>query len=314
MRSVSLSQSAVRYALGAAACAFIIATTFSMPSDAQQMRPLSEGVYSAEQAARGGVLYEETCASCHGPEFEGSIGPPLVGDFFMSNNSAVTLSAFVDTIQNTMPFQAPQSLTREQSIDLAAYIIQGGEFPAGQAELTDAALAGIAFPVTEAAETVATGPMPTLPPPAGNVAELMRAIAFPNANIIFNLQIRNPDTEASIEIERPHDYRQWGRTIYPGWLAVDQAAIALIETSPMLLTPGRRCQNGVLAPVDRADWRQAVEDLVEISQVALDASKARDFDAFIEISETMNEACDSCHRVYRDTGGAEGTIRGDRCQ
>ena len=314
MRSVPLGQSAVRYALGAAACALIIATTFSMPGDAQQLRPLSAGVYSAEQAMRGQELYLTDCASCHGMEMEGSIGPPTVGEAFLANYSALPLAALVDKIQNTMPFQSPSTLSREQSIDLAAYILQGGEFPAGQTALTDAALAGIAFPVTEAAaETVVTGPAETLPPPAGSVAELMRAIAFPNANIIFNLQLRNPSDETKVDVGRPFDYRQWGSTIYPGWLAVDQAAIALIETSPMLLTPGRKCQNGRVAPVDRADWRQAVEDLVEISKVALDASKARDFDSFVEISETMNEACDSCHRVYRDTGGVEGSIRGDRC-
>ncbi len=309
MRLVPRGLSTVRYALGTACCAFVIAAS-SAGGDARQLRPLTAGVYSAGQATRGQELYEGQCGSCHGMEMEGSIGPPLVGDGFLANYSASPLATLVDKIQQTMPFQAAGTLSREQSIDLSAYILRAGEFPAGQAELSDAQLAQIAFPVTEVAAAGAAG---SLTPPEGNVAELMRAIAFPNANIIFNLQLTDPTDESPVNVGRPFDYRQWGSTIYPGWLAVDQASIALAETAPLLLTPGRKCQNGRPAPVDRADWKQAVADLVAISKVAHEASRARDFDAFVDISEKMNEACDSCHRVYRDTGGVEGSIRGDRC-
>jgi hypothetical protein len=31
-------------------------------------------------------------------------------------------------------------------------------------------------------------------------------------------------------------------------------AISIAEAAPLLLSPGRRCENGKLAPVDRADW------------------------------------------------------------
>jgi mono/diheme cytochrome c family protein len=314
MRLVPSGSSAIRYAIGSACCAFVIVAAFSIAGDARQLRPLTAGVYSAEQATRGEELYQAECASCHGMEFEGSIGPPMVGDAFMANYSERPLTTLVDKIQKTMPFQSAGTLSREQSIDLAAYILQGGEFPAGQAELSDAQLAQIAFPLTEAATAPATSAAPgSLPPAEGNLAELMRAIAFPNANIIFNLQLANPTDEPPANVGRPFDYRQWGSTIYPGWMAVDQAAIALAETAPLFLTPGRACQNGRLAPVDRADWIQAVEDLVEVSKVAHEASKARDFEAFVDISDRLNEACDSCHRVYRDTDGVEGGIGGDRC-
>lgn len=313
MRMVPWGPSAIRYALGIACCAFVIVAASSTAGDARQLRPLTAGVYSAEQAARGQALYQADCASCHGDEMEGTIGPPMVGDGFLANYSARPLATLVDKIELTMPFSTPGSLSREQSIDLAAYILQAGEFPAGQAELRDAELAQIAFPVTQAAAPAATAAAGSLPPPEGNLAELMRAIAFPNSNIIFNLQIRNPSDETRIDVAQPYDYRQWGSTIYPGWMAVDQAAIALTETAPLLLTPGRRCQNGRLAPVDRADWRQAVADLVAVSQLAHEASRARDFEAFIDISDKLNEACDSCHRVYRDTGGVEGGIGGTRC-
>ena len=73
-------------------------------------------------------------------------GSPLAGDSFLSEWSARPLSAFVDKIQKTMPFSAPGSLSRQQSADLTAYILQVGKFPAGRAELTEATLAQIAFP------------------------------------------------------------------------------------------------------------------------------------------------------------------------
>ena len=308
MRLSPWGPSAIRYAFGAALYVCALVGAFSTAGDARQLRPLTAGVYSAGQATRGQQLYEAQCASCHGEEMEGSIGPSLVGDGFLSNYSARPLVTLVDKIQNTMPFEAVGSLSRQQSIDLAAYILQTGEFPAGQAELSDAQLAQVAFPVTQVA---AAG---SVPPPEGNLAELMRAIAFPNANIIFNLQIHDPGDEQKINVAQPYDYRQWGSTVYPGWLAVDQAAVAITETAPLLLAPGRICQNGVLAPVDRADWKQAVADLVAVGKLARQASRERDLEAFIDISEQLTEACDSCHRVYRDTGGIEGSIRGDRCQ
>ena len=314
MRLVPGGPPAIRYVLGTALYACTLAAAFSAAGDARQLRPLTAGVFSAEQATRGQQLYQAECASCHGMEMEGSIGPPVVGDGFLSNYSEQPLSTLVDKIQQTMPFSLPGSLSREQSIDLAAYILQGGEFPAGQVELSDAQLAQIAFPVTQAAASPASNAAAgSLPPPEGNLAELMRAIAFPNANIIFNLQIKDPANEPRRDVAQPFDYTQWGSTIYPGWLAVDQAAVALTETAPLLLTPGRKCQNGRFAPVDRADWQQAVADLVDVGRLAREASRARDFEAFIDISDRLNEACDSCHRVYRDTGGIEGGIGGDRC-
>ena len=111
----------------------------------------------------------------------------------------------------------------------------------------------------------------------------------------------------------PFDYVEWGSTIYPGWLAVDQATVALTETAPLLLTRGRRCQNGRPVPVDRADWKQYVKDLVEVSMLAHRTSQARDYDAFVDVSEKLNDACANCHKVYRDKGGTEGS-GATRCQ
>jgi len=287
-----------------------------LPGQAPQGRSITAGVYSAAQAARGEQIYKSQCAGCHGNAMQGTSGPPLVGDGFLSNWSAQPLANLVDKIQKTMPFNLPNILTRSQSADLAAYILQVGKFPAGQAELSEAALAEILLPTVRAPAppSGAKGAATSLPPPEGNLAELMRAIAFPNSNIIFNSQIKDPGAQVKKQPgAAPFDYVEWGSTVYPGWLAIDQAAVAITETAPLLLTPGRRCQNGKPVPVDRADWKQYVAALVEVGRLARKTSQAMNYEAFVDVSEKLNDACANCHKVYRDKGGTEGS-GATRCQ
>jgi S-disulfanyl-L-cysteine oxidoreductase SoxD len=252
-------------------------------------------------ATRGRDIYRAQCAECHGNAMEGTIGPPLGGADFLAGWSGRPVADFVDKIQKTMPFNQTSSLSREESADVASYIIETNKLPGGLP----------AFPAARAGG-LRGGRAPQAP--EGNLAELMRAIAFPNANIIFNLQLKDPSAQRKKQpAASPFDYVEWGATVYPGWLAVDQAAIALAETAPLLLTPGRRCQNGRPAPVERADWKQYVAALVDVGKLAHRASQARNYEAFAGISEKLNDACANCHKVYRDKGGAEGSGAA-RCQ
>jgi mono/diheme cytochrome c family protein len=272
---------------------------------AGQNRSVADRVYSSAQASRGRVLYLAQCAGCHGNAMEGTSGPPLAGDSFLSNWSGKSAASLVDKIQKTMPFNQPGSLSLLQSTDVAAHILQTGNFAAGQTELNDTALAQIVFPTVKTSTSAS---------PEGNLAELMRAIAFPNANIIFNVQLKDPGNQPKKQpAAAPFDYVEWGSTVYPGWLAIDQAAVALVETAPLLLTPGRRCQNGRPVPADRTDWKQYVKDLAEVGKLARKASQARNAEAFIDISEKLNDACANCHKIYRDKGGTEGS-GATRCQ
>jgi mono/diheme cytochrome c family protein len=287
-----------------------------LAAQAGQPGSLGSGVYSAAQAAQGRDLYRAQCAECHGAALEGASGPPLVGDAFLSNWSARPLATVVGKIQNTMPFSQAGSLSRPQSTALLAYMLQVGRFPAGPRELSDDMLAKLTMPAVRAAAaasvTIARGI--SLPPAEGNLAELMRAIAFPNSNIIFNVQVKDPGAPTKKELAAsPFDYVAWGATVYPGWLAVDQAAIALTETASLLLTPGRKCQNGRPVPVDRADWQLDVAALADVGRLAHRTSQERKYDAFGDVAEKLNDACANCHKVYRDKGGTEGSGAG-RCQ
>jgi len=320
-RPIPWSRLGFRCTRGAAFCGYALLGPLGLTGQAPPVRSITEGVYSVGQAARGQQLYKAQCAACHGNAMEGTSGPPLVGDGFLSNWSAQPLARLVDKIQKTMPFNLPGSLSRSQSTDLAACVLQAGKFPAGPAELSEAALVQIVFPQIEisktrssAARNIANTAGTSLPPPEGNLAELMRAIAFPNANIIFNVQLKDPGVQTKKQpAAAPFDYVEWGSTVYPGWLAIDQAAVALTETAPLLLTPGRRCQNSRLVPVDRADWKQYVAGLVDVGRLARKASQERNYEAFIDISEKLNDACANCHKVYRDKGGTEGS-GATRCQ
>jgi mono/diheme cytochrome c family protein len=217
MRLNSSGPGVVRYALGVASCACAIAAAFSMTGRAGQLRSVTEGVYSGGQAARGQQIYQVQCAECHGKAMEGTIGPPLVGESFLSNWSARPLGALVDKIQKTMPFNLPGSLSRQQSTDLAAYMLQAGKFPAGQAERGDAMLAQIALPTARTSPVSATGAATaggtSLPPPEGNLAELMRAIAFPNSNIIFKLQSGSAPSRKRSDL-RTVRHSDWGHGVW----------------------------------------------------------------------------------------------------
>lgn len=309
IRLIRVPRPLIRYAMGVVMCACIISPAFSLIGNARQLRSITDGVYSAAQAERAATIYRTQCAACHGNALEGaSAGSPLRGDGFLSIWSGRPLSDLVDKIENTMPFNTPGSLSRQQSTDLTAYILQAGEFPAGQDELAEAVLAQITLPTVAASVEFAAALSETsLPPPLGNLSELMRAIAFPNSNVIFNLQVKDPTDAPAKGMPVPFDYFEWGLTVYPGWLSVDQAAVALNETAPLLLTPGRRCQNGLPVPVDRADWKQYVADLVDVGEVIYQASKARDYEALVDLSGRLNDACGNCHAAYRDGGGAEGS-------
>ena len=311
MRLSRLSHTAVCFAAAVGSASGLVGT-FPVTGYARQVRSVTEGVYSDAQATRGERTYRAECVTCHGDGLDGQVGPPLTGEAFLAVWSARPLMDLVDKIHATMPPESAEPLSRLQSIDLAAYILQAGSFAAGQADLSDATLPQIVLP-TASTPTTPTAPG-AFPAPAANLAQLMRSIAFPNSNVIFNVQIKAPDAERSQPAPTSFDYVEWGSTFYDGWQAIDLAALALIESTPLFLTPGRRCENGRPVPVDRPDWKQYTEALVDVGRAAYRASQSRNVAAVIDVAEQLDLACTNCHQVYRDVG-AEGRGQGaDRCR
>jgi S-disulfanyl-L-cysteine oxidoreductase SoxD len=104
--------------------------------DASAQRSVWDGVYTEDQAKRGQPLYNEHCASCHGDSLTGGeMAPPLVGGEFLSNWNGLTVGDLFERIRTTMPLSKPGKLSREVNSDITAYMLNFGQFPAGQTEL-----------------------------------------------------------------------------------------------------------------------------------------------------------------------------------
>jgi mono/diheme cytochrome c family protein len=269
-----------------------------------QAQSVSAGVYTEQQATRGQALYRGRCSSCHGNNLEGRTGPPLAGADFLSNWEAQPLLELANKIRKTMPKDETDRLTSQETADLLAYMLQAGKFPAGRAELaaTDAALKEVSFPARAAAPPQApavAGQLPALPP-SGNVAQVMRGILFPSANIIFTTQSIDPGAKKPVqESTGGFDWLIWGGNVYKGWDVVDYAAVSVAESAKLMLTPGRRCENGRPVPVSDPDWIKFSLELEAAGKASYKASQTRNQELVADSTNQLNDSCQNCHRVYR---------------
>ena len=282
---------------------------------AQTLRTVRDGVFTDAQAGRGQAIYGKQCASCHGNALEGAQGPPLAADVFLGHWQTQPLAELAGKIRNTMPADGPGVLTPQQAADVVAHILKAGGFPAGKTELAsdETTLSRIGWPAGLAADkgaASASAAQGRVFPPIGNMAQLMRGIFFPNSNLIFTVQTRDPGAPAPPPSSgQPggqtagFSFVDWGAGIYGGWQLVDNAAIALADASPLMLTPGIRCENGRLAPVTDPDWIKFTEQLIAVSRKTYRASQSRSQDAVSEATGDLSDACAACHQAYRDIRG-----------
>jgi mono/diheme cytochrome c family protein len=95
--------------------------------------PIAASVYSETQALRGRELYGAHCASCHGAALEGQGSLPLSGATFQARwaDDHHTVDDLFYIIRTLMPYGQPATLSREQYIDIVAYILMVNGYPAG---------------------------------------------------------------------------------------------------------------------------------------------------------------------------------------
>ena len=98
---------------------------------AQQARSQWDGVFTEAQANRAALLFDERCNVCHG----GGMAPELFGDDFNRRWDGLSVGDLFELISVAMPQNDPGSLTDQEYVDILAYVLDGGGFPAGQAEL-----------------------------------------------------------------------------------------------------------------------------------------------------------------------------------
>jgi mono/diheme cytochrome c family protein len=108
----------------------------SLGAQVAATRSVNDGVFTAEQAKRGEVVYKEQCSTCHGDNLEGSGPmPPLAGKDFLASWTGKTVGDLFEKVTTTMPATAPGTLTPAQGADTVAYMLSAGKYPAGTMEL-----------------------------------------------------------------------------------------------------------------------------------------------------------------------------------
>jgi hypothetical protein len=211
-------------------------------------------------------------------------------------------------------------MSAQQTVDIVAYMLQVGKFPAGKTELAadEAALKSVAMAqagASGAAKATLLAAQAASIRATGNLNEVMRGILFPSSNLVFTVQTTDPSAPRNAApAERKADagfsFTDWGATMYTPWEMVDYAAIAVAESAALLLIPGRLCENGRPVPVDRADWIKFSLEMAEAGRASYKASQSRNQEAVSESTNQLAESCSNCHRVYRDVQGGKAA----RCQ
>ena len=128
--------------------------------------PAPTAVYTAAQATAGRALYQAQCASCHGENLAGrNEAPPLAGGSFMNTWRTRTTRDLVELMSATMPPNAP-SLTADQYLAIASFILQSNGAAAGAQPLT----ATTAIPIGAVATGTTTGAAQASRPAPGEQA------------------------------------------------------------------------------------------------------------------------------------------------
>jgi cytochrome c len=90
-------------------------------------------VYSEEQAHKGHDLYDAHCASCHGRTLEGQGSLPLSGATFRARwaDDRHSVDDLFYIIRTLIPYGQPATLSKQEYIDIIAYILMVNGYPAG---------------------------------------------------------------------------------------------------------------------------------------------------------------------------------------
>jgi len=146
------------------------------------------------------------------------------------------------------------------------------------------------------------------PKPAGTLAQVMRGIYFPNANLIFDVQQNDPAAPKKKAEAGGAASTAYANT-YSGWEQVEAAAVALSDGVDLILKPGRLCQNGKPVPLQAADFQRFARNMRTAGQAVLAAARTKNQEKVSDATNDLADACAMCHEVYRDKGPADSAAR-----
>src|SRR5512146_2933210 len=104
-----------------------------------------------------------------------------------------------------------------------------------------------------------------------NLNQLMRGVLYPAANVVFAPQTENPENVKPVPGQDPSMATDPLRSTFGGWQAVENAALALAESTSLLSAPGRGCSNGAPVPTTDPAWATCVQ---EVRDAGMQADKA----------------------------------------
>ena len=156
-------------------------------------------------------------------------------------------------------------------------------------------------PKPEAEKPAAAAPAATAPMVHGNLAQVMRAIMFPNSNVIYYVQDKDP--KSIKQAKDPSTAVNILESTYGGWDAVENSSIALAEAANLLMIPGRKCSNGKDVPMRNEDWPKLVQGLRDAGMTAYKAAQTKNMDNILMATDALTTACGNCHDKYRDKPG-----------
>jgi hypothetical protein len=142
--------------------------------------------------------------------------------------------------------------------------------------------------------------------PTSTVKDIMDAIVDPGADALWD----------SVEVIATLDGTEHkAPRTDDDWKALRQRAVSLVEAGNLLLIPGRHVARPgekaddarvdlhpeeieALLARDPASWALRAHRLHEAATESLTAIDARDVTALVNAGETLDNACESCHRNY----------------
>ncbi|MEX0901261.1 MAG: PQQ-binding-like beta-propeller repeat protein [Pseudohongiellaceae bacterium] len=210
-------------------CGLILSTSIAAAQD--------QASYTAAQSEAGGAFYQANCAECHLPNLLGAFeAPALVGGNFISNWGTRPVGELMRLLRQTMPPQAPGSLSEAESAAVTAFILNRNGIPS-----SDSALAFNSGGVVDASTASSAGANPAavadrspVPGVPGNVPSpgsrnqipeygaIYRTDAALTRSIVPITRFRNV-TDAALADPDAADWLHWRRTPQSqGYTPLDQ--------------------------------------------------------------------------------------------
>ncbi len=145
--------------------------------------------------------------------------------------------------------------------------------------------------------------------PVGTVKEIMKGIVDPSSAAIWDAVGTESGPKGVVE-KSPKTNEEWAK--------LEGNALMLAEVANLLKMPGRHVAKTEeansktaadapeLTPVqieekinkDRAAWDKRADALQETAVKAMAAAKKHDKDGVLNVGEEIDNACESCHKIY----------------